>query len=276
MTTTRPLPPHGTEGRYSGTPNRPKCRCTKCKLAFKHAAYRRARNRALYGGSLISRELLVEHVTVLQAAGMNAAAIARAANVCDATISYIKLGKVRSCRRAVALRILAVQPGDVAAAETQPALPIRRRVRALYAAGHGCEAIAAATGVGTTTVFQISRGKYENVERRIAVAIREAYPQLARTPGKSTKARNVARRNGWPDPTWWEDYGGIDDPTAPETEQVVETTRAEVIAEDGLWLRAQGYSDELAAERLGITKTCLQQSIKRARQRQREQQEAAA
>jgi hypothetical protein len=214
-TVTRPLPPHGTEPRYCGSKTRPCCRCQRCTRAARLANIRRAQIRAAYGSNTIPRDHLAAHVHELLDAGMSQAGIARAAGVSPTTISYIVLGKLHGCHRDKAVRILAVQP-TLDNRSPQPAIGTIRRVRALYAIGHGQAAIAATTGLSESAISHIASAFTSSVTGATAAKIRAAYRVLCARPGTSRKARARAAEQGWLGPLAWDD---IDNPEAePETD----------------------------------------------------------
>jgi plasmid maintenance system antidote protein VapI len=218
VTTTKPLPPHGSERRYKGTRNgsRPPCRCDKCKRANRLAAIARERNRLNGIPNMISRDILLPHIRMLTASGMSQELIARRAQVAQTTISYLVIGRNQSCQRDKALRILAVQPGVFDDIAERPALTSTRQLQALYAIGHSRITIAANTGLHEATISDIANGKYTKVDGSTATAITLAYRRLGEVHGTSWKSRLRAREEGWAPPAAWDD-DTIDDPeAAPE------------------------------------------------------------
>lgn len=211
-TATWRLPAHGTEARYCpGKNGRPACHCPLCTRAARLANIRRARIRAMYGSNVIDRDILLPHIERLLAGGMSQGGIARAANVSASTISYIVLGKLKACQREKAVRILAVEPGFDDRAP-RPAIGTTRRVRALYAIGHGQTAIARETGLSESAISHIANTLNETVSAATAAKISAAYRKLIARPGTSRKAKDRAREEGWPGPLAWGD--NIDDPKA--------------------------------------------------------------
>lgn len=210
--TRHPIPPHGTPARYKGTRHgRPPCRCTACTRANRISGIRRQQARAAGETLLISRDTILPHLETLRDSGMSQTLIARHANISQATISYLLNGKIQSCRRAKALAILAVRPGQFDELAERPALGASRRVRALYAIGHGRNTISDATGLSACTIGQIANSRYTLVDGRVDAAIRLAYRQLVTTPGRSKKAAARAASQKWAPPGAWDD---IDDPDA--------------------------------------------------------------
>lgn len=214
--TARPMPPHGSEGRYKGSKTRPACKCDTCLRGRRHAQTRRALIRLHGGSSLVPRDQLMPHLTKLLDSGMSQQTIARQAGVAQTTVSYLVRGKVSSTQLANARRLLAVEPHTFDDAAWQPAYRTVRRVRALYAAGHGPETIADLAKVDVSSIPALAAARWVRVRPRVAHGIRTAYDTLAGVAGTSAKARYRARKSGWPDPTWWEDMGGLDDPDAPD------------------------------------------------------------
>ncbi|WP_326768812.1 hypothetical protein OG978_33590 [Streptomyces sp. NBC_01591] len=209
----RPLPPHGSEGRYKGTQLRPGCRCTVCVRGNRLAGIRRERVRLAGQSNLIPVEVLAAHIATLSRSGMSQGAIGRAADVSQTTISYIVNGKLRSCQRSKGERILAVRPGTRDDISDQPVLASARRLQALYAIGHGQLAISSMSDINHSTVSHVVNGRYKTVNGAFAARVRAVYSQLSRTPGTSEKARQRAAREGWAPPAAWDD-DTIDDPAA--------------------------------------------------------------
>ena len=115
----------------------------------------------------------------------------------------------------------ALPPGHI------PALGTRRRLQALYAAGHDAVTIAAATGLtpvtirvllgpeGSTRPERRDRALAPTVQRTTADTITAATIRLARLPGRQPKARARAQRAGWPPLHVWDGHiFNIDDPHA--------------------------------------------------------------
>ena len=89
----------------------------------------------------------------------------------------------------------------------------RRRLRGLAAVGHSLLAIARDCAVDEETLRLIRIGESRQVTPRVADAVRAGYDRLWSIPGPSTRSIELARRNGWPPPMWWDD-DHIEDPRA--------------------------------------------------------------
>lgn len=209
----RPVPAHGTEGRYKGAKNRPGCRCTICRRGRRHAQIRRDRIRLNGGSNTVPRTILAAHIKTLTDSGMSQQCISRQANVAQATISYLINGRIENCQRAQALRILAVLPNTLDDKAWQPALPSIRRIRALYAAAHSSETIAAASSLGVDTISVIAAGTQKRIRPRAAAGVLAAYKALANSTGTSSRNQKRAERLGWGPPATWDD-DTIADPSA--------------------------------------------------------------
>lgn len=272
-TATRPAPPHGTEGRYRGTKNRPGCRCEPCRKANRIIRIQRERARNRGQGVLVDATPVAKHIATLNAAGTNNESIARAANVATATVRYISYGRGKTCKRPIANRILAVKPGTRDPIGNQPAIGYTRRIRALYAIGYGPDSLAAACTVSRAMLSNLANGRYQEIDGRIAAEIRRVYRTLSRQPGPSRWARARALACGWPSPAAWDD---IDDPAEqPETAPVIDQRRhrADPVDPDHVArLTVQGLTTREIAERLG----CNPRTIVRARRRHEQEQEVAA
>jgi hypothetical protein len=209
--TSRPIPAHGTLYRYNGPRNGAwaPCRCPKCVARHSRACALRDLARLRGEPPLHPAGPLVEHIEMLVDSGMTYRLIAARANVARGTVSYLARGISKGCHRAKALRILAVQPADLDEISLRPVLGSERRVRALYAIGHGPASIAKASGLDPTTISYIANGHWSLIGGRVAFAVQRAYRLLASRPGNSAPARRRARQMGWNGPLAWDD---IDDP----------------------------------------------------------------
>lgn len=209
------VPRHGTQSRYKGARNGAwaPCRCTVCVTGHTRACS--VRQLAHLGGTppLHPAGPLVEHIQHLVDRGMSQDLIARQAGVSHSTVNYLMRGLTKSCRRELALRILAVKPGDYDPAAVRPAAGTVRRIRAMYAIGHNPKAIsAAAGGLATSSISAYANGHSEIAKGASAAAIAIAYKTLSIQQGNSAKARARARQMGWHGPLAW--GADIDDPTA--------------------------------------------------------------
>lgn len=214
---TTKLPAHGTLYRYTGPKNGtwPPCRCRKCVAFHSRSCTLREIARLRGEPPLHPAGPVVEHINRCLASGMSCRLIADRAGVARATVSYLARGISKGCHRAKALRILAVHPGDFDQVAERSVLGSERRVRALYAIGHGATAISVAASLDAATVSYIANGHWKTINGRTAAAIQQAYRQLAWTPGTSAPAKRRARRGGWDHPLAWN--GDMDDPaTRPE------------------------------------------------------------
>jgi DNA-binding NarL/FixJ family response regulator len=132
-----------------------------------------------------------------------------------------------------------------------PSLGTVRRLRALMAAGHGAEAVAAATGLGRSTVRRLlSSSASDTVYVGTADAVHQAYLRLSGTAGGSARSLRRAQAAGWLPPSAWTE----DDLDTPDSEPVhgkraVARERAAEIEH----LAGFGIPDREIAERVGLT-----------------------
>lgn len=282
---TRPLPPHGTRARANGRPgtNIGCCPCRPCRDADN--SYKKRRMYLLATGRplTVPAEPARAHLQQLFEHGAGWNQLTEATGLTHATMARLRSGAYRRLHRTTAEAILAIRPGDCQSPRRSvPAVGSIRRLQALAAAGHSTTRIAQESGLHVDAIKRITRGAGDTVAASTADAISKVYGSLAHTPAAGDKrgiarARNRAAAAGWPDPTWWEDYGRIDDPGF-DPASVDETTIREVaLGEDWEWLERQGYDREQAAQRLGVTRAYLDSSITRYRRRiARQDMETAA
>jgi len=266
-TATRALPAHGTTARYQGTPSgsRPPCGCKLCVAAHTKACA--ARELAHLQGILLRVPTgpVSAHVHWLLGAGMSRTQIAIAADVSTATVCNAVKRKTPTLNATTAAKILGVRPRIVRDTDQLPVIGTQRRLRALYAIGHGSGMLSKTSGVSDATIRNIVHGRLGFVTAATYKAVRAAYWQLSGRPGSSRLAVASARRHGWPGVDYW-DADEIDNPAfIPATTQ---TPRYVALAENCLELQRQGYTRTQAAGRLGVEKSYLEHSIARWREAQ--------
>lgn len=278
----KPLPPHGTAYRYVGRAGFwPGCRCSKCTRAHTRAGAQRALAHLRGEPPLHPAGPVVAHVRALNESGMSTDLVARRAGVSPNTLGYVLRGFSKTCRRATALKVLAVQPGDYDEVAEVPSIGSSRRLQALYAMGHGPQVLAAATGLHPSSITHIASGKVGKVAAATATAIRQVYAQLAAIEGTGNAARRRAAQMGWRDPLWWEDWGHIDDPAFNPATAEQELSRDELAAlrrKEIEHLVSYGYESEQIAERLDLgisTVRAIVQELRTGDRRDRRQGVAA-
>lgn len=144
------------------------------------------------------------------------------------------------------------------------ALGSRRRIHALQANGHSQDAIAENASTTQHRIYVVSNGHVTTVRMHFAERIAQAYQALAPLTGSSARGRNLAARNGWLGPAWWDD----DELDNPDYEPAIQSTpRYIALSEDCLELESQGHSREQIAARLGVTRDGLQRALSIYRQK---------
>lgn len=219
-TAAKPLPPHGSLSRhkYHG------CKCDTCREGYRN--YQRSRYRKQGYGTwqpYVDAEPVRQHLLQLRAAGFSYDRIAKTAGLYTAAVTAFvyDLGPKRHRRQrttpGMAAKILAVTDDSMTPGMVDPT-GTRRRIQALTAIGWPMRCLAPHIGVAQATVSRLCTQRYVFGHTAEAVAscyerLRDTDPQRYGVPAwLVTKSRNWAKREGWPDPVWWEDMGGIDDP----------------------------------------------------------------
>jgi hypothetical protein len=257
------------------------CRCRGCKRGVTAQVNKRAYLRATGRPVLRDPQRAARHADRLRAAGLDDPAIRAAAGLTHDQLRRItrRIGRIHA---ATELRLLAVPvPDSDAAAPTSrvyvPAHGTVRRLRALVAAGWHATELARRLGVHASYLGHLLRGRGgPHVAWRTDAAVRALYGRLAGlrpeengvTPGRATRTRATAAAQGWPDPLWWEDFGDIDDPDAPETEQGRQLTRRQLAAvrrEEIRHLAAFGTPKDEIAARLGMGRDYVHNLVKTMR-----------
>lgn len=263
-TAVKPLPPHGSEARYQGATGRPGCRCTTCVTGWTRAGQRRLLARLAGRPPKVATDEVTAHLQKLLAANMSISAIARAADVSRDTVREHARSLHPFIRRGHAARILAVRPEHADLNCRVPSLGSRRRIQALYAAGHGAYIIAKHTDDLTPRAIDyILRGSRATVTIATRNAITNAYRALSGQDASNPRTKSRAQREGWPGPDYWDE----DEFENPDFEPATQATpRFIELGENGLELEAQGHTREQAAARLKVSKDNLQAAIGRYRQ----------
>lgn len=282
---------HGTPARYSHG----RCRCDPCREAAATAARHRYRMIA-YGQwqPFTDAAPVREHVRALQAQGLGWQRIAELAGVASPTVSSLLYGRAgrpptRKVRTATAEALLAFRPSldDLPPSAPVDAAGTRRRMQALAAAGWSAQRLAAHLGVDRAYVGRIIRGDNPRVTAATARTVRGLYDELwNRPPPEGTRwekvaaarARNHARRQGWPLPAAWSD-DEIDDPAARPPDgwdRRGGVRRWGVLAEEAAELIGLGLDPGHVAERLGVSRNTLNRTLARAREQQREEEAGRA
>ncbi|MFD4547213.1 hypothetical protein [Streptomyces sp. NPDC058466] len=204
--TTRPLPPHGSEARYQGALGRPGCRCATCLNGWTRAGQERLLAHLAGQPPKISPAEVTAHINTLTRAGMSLSCIARAADVSRDTVTEHARGQHQFIRRSRADRILAVRPEHADANSYVPALGSRRRIQALYVAGHGSYKIARYTDdLSPRAIDYILDGTRVMVTIATRNTLADAYRTLANQTVKNPRTQNRAAKAGWPGPGYWDD-----------------------------------------------------------------------
>ncbi|MDG9701716.1 hypothetical protein [Streptomyces sp. DH37] len=274
-----PLPPHGTTARATGRPAQgvPGCPCKPCRAAKARYSKRRRVLNATGRNLRIPAQPVAAHVRVLFDSGMGWPGIARAAGCSTSTLHRLLAGQ-ETIQRSAANRILAVRPKP-APGRYIDATGTRRRLQALMAIGHTLTAIAADAGTESTTLNDIVNGHQSSVRGITRDRIAATYRRISQTPGSYTPNRRRAAAQGWPDPTWWEDYGHIDDPAfdpaAVET-SAASSRRDPLVADEIRHLASFGIAPGEIARRVGRSENYVKQIVNGWTAHARRQYEEAA
>ncbi|MET8404487.1 hypothetical protein [Streptomyces sp900116325] len=261
--TSRPIPEHGTEGRYQGTRTRPGCRCKTCLNGWAKAHQKRALAHLEGRPPKIPAGPITAHIALLYASDMTTGQIAHAAKVSPSTIKDHAAGAFPTIRRTTGEKILAVAPFRPSAIGFVPALGTIRRLRALYAAGHSSHDISAAhPTLQIRSVEYIVGGTRSLVSVTNRGAVVSAYRLLATRKGTSARSLNRAAAGDWAGPEYWDE----EDFDNPNFEPAVRVTAkaSEVLAEDAAWLIEHGLDRDLAAKRIGKSRFYIDRALREA------------
>jgi transcriptional regulator with XRE-family HTH domain len=245
------------------------CKCDLCEEANRTYVARRARLKA-YGQwePYVDAEPVREHVRTLIGFGLGWMQIAKIAGVPRGVMSKLLYGDgprglapSKRVRPHTAAKILAVEPSFdmLADGAMVDGTATRRRLQALVAVGWAQARLAERLGVERTNLNKMLRSG-QHVRAGTVRAVARLYDELwdqappeseHRAKISASRARNYARAAGWLPPMAWDD-DTIDDPAACG-DLGQKTNRADALFEDSEELLRQGFTVELAAERLGVS-----------------------
>lgn len=278
--------PHGIASRYQHGPDENDqpgigCRCTPCAEARTAQVQRRSRLKA-YGRwqPFVDAEPVRAHVRMLSEHDIGIKRLAVLAGVSPGSLTALLYGAMgsppsRRLRPKTAAAILAIQPSRDLISDGVFVDPTgtQRRVQALMAIGWTQVQIGQHMGWNPVNVasllYQRSRitARTERIVRKVYDELWNQVPPEPDTvaAGIAKKARNLAAKRGWPPPAAWDDET-IDDPAAQPPEgwqRAARRSSADLAAEARELMRREGYDLDLAAERLGSTKTAIQKAMHR-------------
>jgi DNA-directed RNA polymerase specialized sigma24 family protein len=158
-------------------------------------------------------------VQAFVAAGWTHRAISETTGVGITTIRDLAAGEAHRIYISNARRLDRHQPTTNAPTWWVDATGTMRRIQALTVIGWPQESIAAALGLGYSTIRRIANDGRRHTPRATAEAVAALYADWSRRPGPSRSAAGRARARGWHGPLAWD--SNIDDPNAiPDTEGV--------------------------------------------------------
>jgi DNA-binding XRE family transcriptional regulator len=172
--------------------------CDDCRLISQKWERVRARERAYYGPRRVPAEQVTAHVRRLAENGMTPAEVARAAGVSQTTTHYIAHGRREMVHRVVHNRLMSVTLSHQYGFYV-PALGLGRRIQHLYWMGWSGRAIAEMGETTQSQVHEIASLRRDTISRDLHD--RELWSQ----DGGSVRAKNTAKRNGWPSIFAWVD-----------------------------------------------------------------------
>jgi len=269
---------------------------TQQALRRANSRYQRRRSHAIAHGTwrpFVDAQPVRKHVEAIRATGMSVADLAAASGVNRGALAHLLYGTgaippARKLRPETAQALLNYWPvlDDYSDSARINSTGTLRRVRALASVGWTWTAMANhIDGWCRSTFERLSHDK--PVTAALARAIRDMYDQVAAFPAEefgvarpaAQRARTCARRASWPDPLWWEDWGGIDDPMAPESEPAASRNsqaEARYRAAEIRHLAAGGVRHEEIAARLSTpAQTITTEKVREVLRGRRQQQGAA-
>ncbi|WP_333745525.1 hypothetical protein [Streptomyces sp. IBSBF 2950] len=258
------------------------CKCPVCRAANTAYAVNRERQIILRRWQpYVDAEPVRTHVRRLMEAGMQRRRLATAARMSPGVLERLLYGRPSQGRapsrrmRAHHARALLVLRADPSAPPSR--IPVDatgplRRLRALGAMGFPDAILARELDMHPMNLHTVLGQATVTVgtAQRVAALYDRAWNADPRTFGATPRgvARTLARAAAarWPSPLAWDDET-IDDPAAVP-DLGARDSRTTALVEDVTWLMETcGYTRQLAAERLGVTKPTIDQAFARAKRR---------
>lgn len=197
---------HGTVTAYRNHG----CRCRACRVAANRYQKSLRYETSVRGPRLVDASPVHDRIHQLRAAGYTWADIAAAFGYSGTPVVH-RLCRQSRVRRSTLERILNVHPDRNAGRGMVDATGTRRRLQALARAGWSLAEISRRTGLFSSVLSDIRRGRFTSVRGSTEVAVRVVFDEVAYTDGGSARARLQAIRAGWAPAAAWDD---IDDPDA--------------------------------------------------------------
>lgn len=256
-------------------------RCRRPECVERYRAWNRRRDAAKRAGQwqpLVDADRVRQHLQMLNEHGITAHRVAEIVGVGHCSLHPLfqpQHGRRRPVRYAVraetAAKILALTPEAVTSAHVHP-IGTARRLQALVAIGWPMRYLGQHLDLGETYVHQLIKrsSKDHRVLATTALKVADGYERLKNerparhgtAPRIIKMARNMAASRGWPPPKYWATrMDVIDDPDfTPE----YKVTRGEILASEARWLvDTAGLNHDDVADRLGVSKEHLYQTLKR-------------
>lgn len=263
---------HGTHACYVLD----RCRCIPCAVANTDYERDRAKRHA-YGqfDTFTDAQPVRVHVLGLMMQGVGLKTISRTSGVSTGTLGKLIYGHprpddtrrfTRRVLRETAEKLLAVTEDALAPSRNIP-VPIgaSRRVQALIACGWSVQLLAARSGVDRQRLDAVVKGGRDTTVRTVT-DVTAMFEELWDVPPPevthheriaAARSRRRAAAAGWPVPLAWDD---IDTDRAPS----LGMTEGGIDLEEVAWLERQGYSLDIVAARLGVTRNAIDTARRRA------------
>lgn len=266
----KPLAQHGTHARACGrrASGISPCRCQPCRAAKARYEKRLRFDAARGNPRVIDAGPVAEHLRTLRAAGTPWDRICEAGRLSTNSAWKLMTGRQAVILASTAARIFAITPVQGPTAPVA-ALGSVRRLRALYALGHGPATIVGACGLSRPFVCRLVAGQLDRVTADTAAKIAQAYRVLSMWVGSDARCRNRAARDAWAPPLAWED-NLLDDPDAtpcdwrPRSDDRRGLRSAVVVEESRFLIEDAGLNRNAVADLLGLTREGLDRALSRS------------
>lgn len=261
-----------------------KCSCRPCRDA--NSAVRRQESKLKAYGRYETNRVPIgpiqNHIQYLQDNGISVKQLAKLSGVSLSTLGAIKWGRTERNNqqytrvlKTTAAKILAVKPSldQMAVGRVIGSTGTRRRLEALVYLGYSQQELGHRLNISPSNMTAFMRRDHVTAggARKVTALYERLWnrPAIAedhRTKISVNRARNNARRNGYAPPLAWDD-DTIDDPTATPAGATKPRSIQEQRIEDLEHLLDTGTGYHELLQRLGVTRSTLDQTIVRAGRR---------
>jgi hypothetical protein len=235
-----------------------KCGCPTCRPE----QLRLDKHRKVIGYTRAPSELAWAVIAELADAGWTGAAIADAynisTNVCQDVVARHLAGGDPWLLANLTSRRLLSPPVRRPRYGFVPVVGSTRRLQALASIGWTYPDVIRLTGITASVLSDVQSMRRPLIAARSASLITDAYDDLSRSMGSSTRARFRARKKGWYAPADWE-YADLDDPNS-----FPEDVKSHHAPQERYEAIRKAHTEGMTVDRIAVKFECSEKTVMRA------------